>query len=197
MHLMYTGWGATQKEAGIMRGWLIATIVVLAMCLAPAAMATDAYWDCTQLGDINVYTYIFVSNEQGDWLKSFHVYAPVDPDVVTDWSADDGWSFTKSVDLVTGAADFCWYSATGLACDDLLQVSMTTAATVPMSEEYTLPQYLGNWAYESGNWPGAPPTVMDSGVGVPTGPLSATVPEPASILGLIAGCVPLIFRRRK
>lgn len=182
-----------------MRGWLvIATIIVLAMLTAPAAMATEAWWDVVSLGGRNVYSYVFMSTEDTDVLKSFHVYASINPSDVIDWSADEGWSFSVSVDSESGAADLCWSADDpegGLLSYEFLQVSISTATSLSTNENYILMDYLGNWGYNTLNFANQYPTVMDSTVGVPTRRLTET-PEPASLLALASGCAMLWFRRR-
>lgn len=183
-----------------MNRWLVvAIIIVLAMLAAPAAMATEAYWDVASLGGQNIYSYVFMSTEESDVLTSFHVYAPIDPSDILDWSADAGWSFSASIDSESGAADLCWHAdnpASGLQSYDFLQVSISTATSLSTDENYNLQYYLGNWGYNTLNFADQYPTVMDSIVGVPTKRLSE-VPEPASLLALIAGCAMLKLRRRK
>lgn len=183
-----------------MKGWLVvATIIALAVFVVPTAMAAEAYWGIDILGEQSIYTYLFMSTGETDVLTSFHVFAPIDPTDVIDWSADQGWLFSATIDSESGVTDLCWYAENpenGLGAFDFLQVSVTTLASISTDENYTLPDYLGNWGYKTLNYMDQYPTIIDSTVGVPTKRLSE-VPEPASLLALITGCAMLRLRRRK
>ena len=183
-----------------MRGWLfVATITVLAMLTAPAAMATESWWDVTPFGDQNIYTYMFMSTEANDVLTAVHIYAPINLTDILDCSADEGWLFSSSIDEQTGAADLCWSAEDpeyGLEAFDFLQVSISTSVSLPTDEEYYLQDYIGNWGFNTLNLADQYPTIMDSTVGVPVNRITET-PEPTSLLALLGGCAMLKLRRRK
>ena len=183
-----------------MRGWLfVATITVLAILAAPAAMATESWWDVTPVGGQNVFTYVFMSTEVNDVLTSVHIYAPINLTDILDWSADEGWLFSSTIDEQTGDIDLCWSAEVpenGLEAMDFLQVSITTSSSLAIDEEYYLQDYIGNWGFNTLNLVGEYPTIMDSSVGVPVNRLTS-VPEPASLLAILSGCALLKLRRRK
>jgi hypothetical protein len=173
--------------------------LLLALTAAvPVAGETIVGWDYITMGDSTIYTYILISGESSDIITSFHVYAPVDYGLITDWTADDGWAFEATVDEETGGSDLCWYTpegvASGLAPGGLLMVTVSTPFTVPTNEEYELPGCFGNWGYEVSSWPGSV-TVMLGSVAVPQS--LTTVPEPASMAALAMGIVGLVARRRR
>ena len=172
--------------------------VLLGVFVASAASATTVGWDVFVLGDSATYTYVFTSSEAGDWITHFHVYAPLSPTLVQDWSAERGWQFTADPDLETGGADLCWYApdplADGLAYGQSIQVSMTVSSAYPTVENFIVPGCLGNWGYETYFFAGWGVLVSFPCVGVPEG--SAPVPEPLSVIVLAAGCAVMGLKRR-
>lgn len=179
------------------RALLIAVLVVIAL---PAAQAdeTDVGWDYATVGDSTIYTYILMSGSAEDIVTSFHVYAPCDYRLITDWSADAGWGFEALRDEETGGTDLNWYCpigvADGLSAGGMLTVSVTTSSSVPTNEEYVLPGCLGNWGYEVAGWAGSV-AIMPSSVAVPQSIVST--PEPSTLAALGSGLMAVMALRRK
>lgn len=176
----------------------LAVVTALAVFVASAAPATTVGWDVTTNADHTTYTYSLTSTEFSDLITSFHVYAPMDPSLVTAWTTDNGWLFAVEPDAEIGGADIYWWAddpaAQGLAYGAGLQVSMTVPAHLSRDDNFVVPGYLGNWGYETYNFAGWGVLVSFPPVPVPVG--TAPVPEPASVLALASGLTLLRLRRR-
>ena len=172
---------------------IIASVLVLIAALPTGAAVTAS---ANPVGAAIVYSYVYANTEEpGDKITGFHVYAPVDLSLVTAVSADVGWVFHTAPDI-SGALDIYWDtefpSVYGLAGGSELHVSFSTPATVTTRYDYVLLDFeIGNWGYDTEMTGGA--WTMFGSVPVPEG----IVPEPASLAVLAAGCLAAWMKRRR
>lgn len=179
---------------------LAVVVLVLVVVLASVAAASTIDYDVLVSGGITTYTYSVTSEETGDLITRFHVYAPVPLELVSGWSVTDGWSFATGIDAETGDADVCWYAdgqqTSGLADGETLTVVLTTNSSIPTLQGYSLPDCQGNWGYETQFWDGYGVWVLGPPVPVPQ-----LVPEPASLTALLTGIIGILgyrgLRRRR
>jgi hypothetical protein len=173
-------------------------VPLLVVLLASGAIASVG-WNVENSGLGTTYTYTYVNTEEPwDFITGLHVYAPVDPSLITSWTADPGWSFGTDIDP-TGAADIYWYTddpmTYGLEDGNSVTVSMTAAPGTTAIYDYVLEDFpVGNWGYDT---TGGMTWVMDGSLPVPSGSASAETPEPASLLAVLAGFAGVILRRKK
>lgn len=174
-------------------------VVLLFVVLTPAVMAqapsaTYVDWLSFDSAGYTTYTYMLFSSDTEDTITKFHVFAPFDYKLIQEWSADEGWDFEAKADPQTGAADLCWYSATGLSAGGMLMVTLTTPSSILTNEEYKLPECEGNWGFETLAYQGSAP-IMTSSIGVPQSEFAT--PEPGSVIALISGVAALIGYRKR
>ncbi|MCE5314378.1 MAG: PEP-CTERM sorting domain-containing protein [Armatimonadota bacterium] len=177
-----------------------AFVVPLLLILFASGVYASATWQVVNNGTSTTYVYSYTNTEESaDYITGFHVYAPVDASLITNWDADTGWEFGIESDP-TGASDICWYTddaeTYGISDGNMLTVSITAASTTTTVYDYVLEDFpVGNWGYDAqtsgGTW------VMIGSLAVPSGSETAETPEPASLLALLAGCAAVIARRRK
>lgn len=175
---------------------------LLVAMLAPGAIGSIGC-DVQSSGGNTIYTYSYLNTEESsDTVTALHIFAPVDPALITSWGADTGWNFSVEMDP-TGAADVYWYTDDpinhGIQYSGILTVSMTVPSVYTTTvSDYVLEDFpVGNWGYDSFTSGGT--LIMLGSVAVPSGslPEDPETPEPASIIALIGGCAALIARRRK
>ena len=183
-----------------MKTALLIMLIVLAVSLGSAAMATTVGWSVSTSGIMNIYTYYLTSSEASDVITSFHIYAPTLPTNILPDTTPVGWRYLAEVDSETGGADISWTatntSTYGLTYGKTLQVSMKASSSLPRLNNYSVPGYLGNWGYESANYAGWGAFTMFPAVAVPSGMTTASVPEPGSLAALALGCIGIILRKR-
>ncbi len=172
---------------------------VLAAALTCPAWATAVDYSVSTAGGYTSYLYYLTSDELGDLVTSFHVYAPTDAASILAISAEPGWLSSVDPDP-EGGVDIWWYPDTsiteGLASGDRLDVAIATSAAIPTTRDYRLPGFLGNWGYETRDWAMFGVLIMDESIPVPQG--AAVTPEPVGFMVLVAGCLALApWRRRK
>lgn len=175
--------------------------IVLAMSVASAAMAATVTCTINNLGNINQYNYTLASKEAGDYLTCFHIYSPASVSSILSGWADTGWEYGIDFDPYTGGSDIYWYmpaeTGRGLEYNQTLTVHITTSANVPTINNFIVPDYMGNWGYDSEMWSEYGTVVMDTSVAVPNISVPAQIPEPTSLLALGLGCALLKLRRRR
>ena len=176
-----------------------AFVVPLLVVLLASGAIGSVGWQVQNLGDSTKYSYTYTNTEEPfDFITGLHVYAPVDPVLITGWAADPGWSFGVDIDP-TGAADIYWYAddpmVNGIDDGTLLTVSMTVSSPATTVYNYVLEDFpVGNWGYDTFNT-GGMTWVMNGSMPVPAGSPAET-PEPAGLLALLAGCAAILARRR-
>ena len=175
------------------------TVVILFLISLMAALpaAATVSWYIDSSGGVRTYFYTYTNTEEaGDTIMGFHVYAPVDVSLVFAGASDEGWEFATAPDY-SGALDIYWQTSDpdtyGLGPGGSVQVSLVTAVSVATDYSYVLPDVMiGNWGYDAvyagGTW------TMFGSVPVPKG---AITPEPASMVCLVAGCMWLVRARRR
>lgn len=177
---------------------LILATVLVALAAVPAMGTTVEHLVITQ-GGWTTYTYTLTSDENNDFVTSFHVYAPTLASVITDHMTPSGWSFDIAPDPDSGGIDIYWYAndplENGLMFGGKLDFGITTPDTVPIASDYVVPGFLGNWGYETYNWSGWGVLVMPWSIPVPSG--EAPVPEPLGFAAVAVGCILLAPWRRR
>ena len=176
---------------------LVILFLVSLLSAIPAAAGVSWYLDTSD--GVKTYHYTYTNTEEaGDTIMGFHVYAPVDVSLVSGGTSDEGWEFATAPDP-SGALDIYWESVDsdtyGVDPGDSVQVSLVTALSVATDYNYVIPDVpIGNWGYD-GVYAGGTWTMFGS-VPVPKGAVMGA-PEPASIICLAAGCLCLVRIRRK
>lgn len=169
-------------------GWVLVPALIFAFCAQLGATTVNS--SVSTDGVHTTYSYTLASDEQDDFVIAFHVYAPVDPLLVTGWCASPDWSFAKVFDDEITAADLYWCVSNPevrwLAFGDSLEFTIQTDASVPSAANYVIPDYLGNWGIETEGWAGWGVFVMLPSVPVPN-QLTAGVPEPCSAAAIVVG----------
>jgi len=151
------------------RATAVAALVLLA---AVAAGASSVDYSVFSDGILTTYNYALTSDEAADSITSFHVYAPIVHTLINGWSDTSGWEFATDIDPETEGADIYWYAsdidADSLAYGDVLHVTMTAPASSNTIYNYVVPDFLGNWGYETYQWAGFGVFVMMPSVPVPS-----------------------------
>jgi len=178
-----------------------AAVPMLILLAAAGAMATTAGADVYTNGITTTYTYTLTSDEAGDFITAFHVYAPVDPTKVSGYCPNTDWTFQCDPDIETGSgADIYWYlsnpDADGLAYNDSMQFVAQTSASIPTIYDYVVPGCLGNWGIETKIWEGWGVVVMLPSVAAPQ-EATSVAPEPGTIMAIATGFGMLILFRRR
>lgn len=181
--------------------YILSVVFILASAFPSAAAITSTQWGISTNNDITTYTYKLTSGESGDWITAFHVYAPILPGDIVDFSAPTGWLFTAEPDSEEeGLADIYWKIEDGedfgLGYGQKLEVSFSVPSTFSTMQDYKIPGFLGNWGFESYLWEGWGVTVMFPPVPVPYTTTTAA-PEPCSLAAVGFGILFLRAFRKK
>lgn len=175
-------------------------LAVLAMFVTSTAMATNVGWNVLSNSNSTQYTYTFTSTEVNDFVNVFHVFAPLNPELITEWGADREWLFGYDTTAAEGVWDFFWFaldSSNELPKGSTMSVGFTVPAGLTQLDSCKLPGYLGNWGYETRNFADYGITYGATSVGVPSSSPLANTPEPMSIFALGAGLIGMALKRRK
>ncbi len=174
-------------------------VVPLLIVLIASGAVASVTWNVQTVGDSTTYTYTYLNTDAtDDLITGFHVYAPLDPALITGWDADMGWLLGVDIDP-TGASDIYWYTddpmGSGIMGGDSLNFSMTVPSYTSVVYDYVIEDFpVTNWGYDGflcgGTW------LALGSVPVPAGSVAET-PEPASMLALCAGFAALIAKRKK
>lgn len=162
------------------------------------AGAGDPYvtseWFYDEIGEVTSFYYRIQCLNTQYLLEAFHVFAPVDPDLLVvrrGWANGYYWNGV-AIQYAPGIAQIVWAPSSfegGLMYGDSVQVSIQVNQAIDVRSDYTLPDYTTNWGYETTN--SAYVLAGEESVDVPV-----SVPEPAGIAALLTGCIGLLKRRR-
>jgi hypothetical protein len=174
-------------------------VVPLLMVLLATGSIASVTWNVQTIGAGTTYTYTYLNTDAtSDLIIGFHVYAPLDPSLVTGWNAASGWSLGVDIDP-TGASDIYWYTDDPMGCGiiggESLDFSMTVPSYTTTVYDYVVEDFpVTNWGYDGflcgGTW------LSLGSVPVPAGSPAET-PEPASIIALCGGCAALLAKRKR
>lgn len=174
----------------------VALLAVLALMVASAASATSLTCLKTLNGDTTTYTYTLSSTEYGDYITSFHIYAPLATGLIQGYTAPAHWSFDAILDPEPDVGtDIYWfaddYDLYGIPNLSSRAFTLTVPSWTSTNDGHVVPGCWGNWGYETQSWPDA---IL---ISFPSVPVPEGVPEPTSLIALTLGCLITARARRR